>query len=186
MHKSGFFSSGREGKIERCCEKEVWFPTALICNGHIAFRTKGALFSHSPVPVQLLLPSLLFIKSWQLSHNFTCSPVEKLSVDFIASLFFFSPRGPTDLLRGLKAWSGSGESHLLISFNTLVSGCVCVWFCIPSLQNRRKPGDRGGRLTERLFLQEPLHWSVAFWGTIKDGSFEREYHLHVDPCLPGN
>lgn len=101
-------------------------------------------------------------------------------------LFFFSPHGPTDLLRGLKAWSGSGESHLLISFNTLVSGCVCVWFRIPSLQNRRKPGDRGGRLTERLFLQEPLHWSVAFWGTIKDGSFEREYHLHVDPCLPGN
>lgn len=53
------------------------------------------------VPGQLLLPSLLFIKSWQLSHNFTCSPVEKLSVDFIAS--FFSPRGPTDLLRGLES-----------------------------------------------------------------------------------
>lgn len=152
MHKSGFFSSGRVEKIERCCEKEVWFPTALICNGHIAFGTKWALFSHSPVPGQLLLPSLLFIKSWQLSHNFTCSSVEKLSVDFIASLFFlFFPHGPTDLLRSLKAWSGSGESHLLISFNTLVSGCVCVWFRIPSLQNRRKPGDRGGK-TDRAVI----------------------------------
>ncbi len=64
---------------------------------------------------------------------------------------FFPPRGPNDLLRGFKAWSGSGESHLLISFNTLVSGCVCVWFRIPSSQNRQEPGDRGGRLTAVIF-----------------------------------
>lgn len=41
------------------------------------------LSCHSPVQGQLLLPFLLFIKSWQLSRNFTLRLMENLSVEFM-------------------------------------------------------------------------------------------------------
>lgn len=79
---------------------KVWFPTARACNGHIASGPNERYFLTRPCRVsQLLLQSLLFIKSRRLSHNFTRSPVEKLSVDFIASRF---SHGPAHLLRARK------------------------------------------------------------------------------------
>lgn len=94
---------------------------------------------HSPVQGQLLLPFLLFIKSWQLSHNFTLRLMENLSVEFMV---FFGrllnwERSPAQSLE-----CGKPFSQL---FNTLwpwsVDECVCIWFASPIWRNQWKPGD---------------------------------------------
>lgn len=76
---------------------KVWFPPARA--RHCPSGPKRYFLARSPVQGQLLLQSLLFMKSQRLSHNFTRGPVEKLSVDFIASRF---SHGPADLLRARK------------------------------------------------------------------------------------
>lgn len=97
------------------------------------------LSCRSPVQGRLLLPFLLFIKSWQLSHNFTLRLMENLSVEFM--VLFGQPlnweRSPAQSPQCGKPFSQV--------FNTFwpwsVDECVCIWFASPIWRNQWKPGD---------------------------------------------
>lgn len=131
-------------KTSQCCERLVSSAVRAQFTGFCHFFESESIHMiilncHSPVQGQLLLPFLLFIKSWQLSHNFTLRLMENLSVEFMVFLGWLLnwERSPAQSPK-----CGKPFSQL---FNTLwpwsVDECVCIWFASPIWRNQWKPGD---------------------------------------------
>lgn len=98
-------------KKKKKIEKEWWIRKVYAAFG------PGC---HSPVSGQLLLPSLLFIKPWQSSYNFSLLLMENESVEFMILLL-----DACSFDRGHSLKFSSSQSHFLkFLFHFFLSQCV--------------------------------------------------------------
>lgn len=109
------------------------------------------LSCHSPVQGQLLLPFLLFIKSRQLSHNFTLRLMENLSVEFMV---FFG-----QLLNWERSPAQSPECGKPFSQVLILSG-LGQWMNVSAFD---LPHQSGGTNESQGTFEHKLTW-VIFTG----------------------
>lgn len=129
------------------------------------------LSCRSPVQGQLLLPFLLFIKSWQLSHNFTLRLMENLSVEFMV---FFGR-----LLNWERSPAQSPECGKPFCSSFLILSGPGQWMNVSAFD---LPHQSGGTNESQGTFEHKLNW-VIFTGKglrVSEALFE---DLQGERCL---